>query len=79
MFSVKSAARELGISASLVYALIASKKIRHERFGLGRGTIRIPVEAIEEYRVEQTVAVTIPNNAPRIPRSTPRYRHLKLS
>lgn len=50
MLNVKQAAEQLGISVSLFYALIAAKKIRHERHGLGRGTIRIPPEAIDEYR-----------------------------
>ena len=55
--TVKQTAEALGISVSLVYALLAAKKIRHERHGLGRGTIRIPPEAIDEYRKSQTVNV----------------------
>ncbi len=50
VLSVRAAAERLGVSRSLVYALIAANKIRHERHGLGRGTIRIPEEALEEYR-----------------------------
>ena len=50
MLSAKQAAKELGISQSLVYGLCAAGKIRHERHGLGRGTIRIPREALDEYR-----------------------------
>ncbi|MDB5312704.1 MAG: DNA-binding protein, partial [Gemmataceae bacterium] len=50
MFSVKAAATELGVSPSLVYLLCKSGKIRHERHGLRRGTIRIPREALAEYR-----------------------------
>jgi excisionase family DNA binding protein len=50
MLSVKAAAKELGISLSLMYGLCAAGKIRHERHGLGRGVIRIPAEALEEYR-----------------------------
>lgn len=50
MLSVKQTAKELGISQSLVYGLCAVGKIRHERHGLGRGTIRIPREALDEYR-----------------------------
>ena len=48
--TVKEAATQLRISAALVYALCAARKIKHERHGLGRGCIRIPVEALEEYR-----------------------------
>src|SRR5215469_9341732 len=55
MFSVKQAAERLGISAKLVYSLCAGGKIVHERHGLGRGTIRITEEALEEYRRGCTV------------------------
>ena len=48
--TVKEAAEQLRISAALVYALCAAGRIRSERFGIGRGCIRIPVEALEEYR-----------------------------
>ena len=48
--NVREAAKKLGISPSLVYGHCAAGKIRHERHGLGRGTIRIPAEALEEYR-----------------------------
>lgn len=61
MHTVKQAAQNLGISASLVYALCAAGRIRYERYGLGRGTIRIPPEAIEEFR--QGCAFTQPEAA----------------
>jgi excisionase family DNA binding protein len=48
--TVKQAAERLGVSPSLVYGLCAAGKIRHERHGLGRGCIRIPPEALDEYR-----------------------------
>lgn len=50
MLTVKQAAEKIGVSAGLVYGLCAAGKIRHERFGLGRGTIRIPDEAMDEFR-----------------------------
>ena len=49
LLSVSEAAVELGVSENLVYGLCKRKKIRHERHGLGRGTIRIPQEALDEY------------------------------
>jgi excisionase family DNA binding protein len=52
--TVKQAAQKLGISVSLVYGLVGAGKIRHERHGLGRGTIRIPEDALEEYRRRAT-------------------------
>jgi excisionase family DNA binding protein len=68
--TVKHAAQELGISLSLVYALLAAGRIRHERHGLGRGTIRIPREALDEYRKS---VETTPKTA-----SVPVLKHLKV-
>jgi excisionase family DNA binding protein len=55
MLSVAEAAAALGVSRNLVYGLCQRKKIRHERHGLGRGVIRIPEDAIQEYRASVTV------------------------
>jgi excisionase family DNA binding protein len=55
--SVKQAAERLGVSTKLVYALCASRRLRHERHGLGRGRIKIPQDALEEYRRSVTVGV----------------------
>jgi excisionase family DNA binding protein len=64
MLTVPEAAERLGVSTKLVYALCAAGKIVHERYGLGRGTIRITEEAIEEYRlrsrVEHGVSTPVP-------------------
>jgi excisionase family DNA binding protein len=51
MFSVREAAESLGISTSLVYALIQAGVIRHTRHGRPgkRGCIRISEEAVAEY------------------------------
>lgn len=75
LLTVKEAAEQIGVSAALVYALIARRKIRHERHGLGRGTIKIPEDAIEEYRRTVTVA---PEVAPvvAVPAGGRRYKHL---
>jgi excisionase family DNA binding protein len=50
MLTVAQVAERLGISEALVYSLCAAGKIVHERYGLGRGTIRISEEALEAYR-----------------------------
>ncbi len=55
MLTVKSAAKTLGVSRALIYALCARRRIRHERHGLGRGRILIPEEALNEYRRRHTV------------------------
>src|SRR4051794_17161388 len=54
-FSVAEAAKELGVSTGTVYGLCASRKLRHERHGLGRGRIKIPDDALQEYRRSVTV------------------------
>jgi excisionase family DNA binding protein len=79
--TVKQAAAELGVSEALVYQLCSSRKLRHERHGLGRGKILIPEEALQEYRQGVTVRAregaggwTPPPSAPPL-----RLKHLKLS
>lgn len=81
MLNVKQAAEQLRISVSLFYALIAAKKIRHERHGLGRGTIRIPPEAIEEYRQGRTIGVKGGESVPlaeRVKPPRPRLKHVRV-
>ena len=56
-FTVKQAAAELGVSAALVYELLAARKIAHERHGMGRGKIVIRPSSLEEYRRDRTVTV----------------------
>jgi excisionase family DNA binding protein len=55
MLTVKDAAQRLAVSEQLIYALCAKQQLRHVRVGLGRGTIRIPEDAIEEYVNARTV------------------------
>lgn len=73
---VKAAAALLGVSPSPVYLLCAWAKIRHERHGLGRGVIRIPVEAIGEYRTRATVAGTVTASPP--PPARVELSHIRL-
>lgn len=79
--NVKEAAQELGISTSLLYALVAAKKIRHERHGIKRGKIVIPEAAIEEYRTSRTVeASSVPPQQAQKPVTQPRAHpvHIRL-
>jgi excisionase family DNA binding protein len=55
--TVKEAAERIGISTSLMYALLERRKVRHERHGLGRGIYLITEEAVEEYRKSREVGV----------------------
>ena len=57
MLTVREAAERLGVSQALIYALVSARKIRHERHGLRRGAIRIPDDALDEYRRRCTVDV----------------------
>jgi len=49
LLTVKQAADRLNASASLVYDLVGARKLRACRIGNGRGRIRIPESAIDEY------------------------------
>jgi excisionase family DNA binding protein len=70
MLTVGEAAECLGVSVSLVYALCARKMLRHERHGLRRGVIRIPEEALDEYRRSVTVHSEQEAVAPPVPSET---------
>ncbi len=50
MLTVKQAAEILSVSPGLIYALCAQGKLEHERYGLGRGTIRIAESALIAFR-----------------------------
>jgi excisionase family DNA binding protein len=76
MLSVKAAAVRLGVSPGLVYSLIAGTQLRYARIGNGRGIIRVPEEAIEEYLARQTFGPETPK-PPTVTREGP-LRHLKL-
>lgn len=77
MLTVKQAAEKLGISRSLVFSLCARKKIRHERHGLGRGTIRIPEDAVDEYRCRVTIGSQHEERpVPRASGKTAVFKHL---
>jgi excisionase family DNA binding protein len=78
MLIVREAALLLRMSVSLVYALCKARKLRHERYGLGRGTIRIPIEAIEEYRQSCTVG-PVKKEPALPPKPSVKLRHLRPS
>jgi excisionase family DNA binding protein len=49
MFTVAQAAGRLGISQSLLYAMVQEKKIPHRRVGVGKGRILFTDEDIGCY------------------------------
>jgi excisionase family DNA binding protein len=53
--NVRQAAERLEVSASLVYSLISTGRLRCSRHGLGRGCIRISDDQLEEYRAASLV------------------------
>jgi len=78
MLTVKEAAERLGVSPSLVYSLIAARKIEHVRVGLGRGVLRLTEEAIVAYQRRNAVEV-VEEEAPRpVAVRRPALKHLKL-
>jgi excisionase family DNA binding protein len=78
LLTVQQAAARLGISAGLIYALCAQRRLRHERHGLGRGKIMIPEDSIEEYRRSVTVGVQPEAAAPALPPVQVQLKHIKL-
>ena len=60
LITVKEAARRLNVSRGLVYALVRTGKLRHERHGTGRGTIRIDEADLDDYRRAAAVNATGP-------------------
>jgi excisionase family DNA binding protein len=74
LLSVKDAAARLNVSRALVYSLIAGRRLRFVRVGNGRGRIRIPEDALDEYVNRATVT---PREAGPPPVRT-RLKHLRL-
>lgn len=78
LLTIREAAEELRLSANTVYALCQAKKLRHERHGLGRGKILVPIDALEEYRRSVTVRAA-GEATPPSPRPTRvKLQHLRL-
>jgi excisionase family DNA binding protein len=66
--TVKQAAAELGgVSCSTVYALCQAGRLDHIRVGVGRGTIRIPRESVDQLKEQGRV----------VSKAGPPLRHLR--
>jgi excisionase family DNA binding protein len=72
MLTVKRAAEILNVSPGLVYALCAQGKLEHERFGIGRGTIRIAESALADFRAGARPATHVKS----APRTSASFKHL---
>ncbi len=64
MLTVKGAAEILNVSQGLIYALCAQGKLEHERYGLGRGTIRIREDALAQYQARAVQSPALTHSAP---------------
>jgi excisionase family DNA binding protein len=71
MLTVAQVADRLSCSRALVYQLCAEGRIAHHRLGLGRGTIRIEEEEVQEYLNETQVSLDMP-------RAATGFHHLRL-
>ena len=69
MLTVKHVAERLGVSASQVYALCASGKLLHHRFGVRKGAIRV---------TEEQLAAFIEATKVRPPADLPELQHIRL-
>lgn len=72
-FTVREVAEQLGISAQSVYQLCATKKLAHLRLGVGRGTLRIPAQALNNF----IKTVTVQSECPTAP-AVPMLKHEKV-
>src|SRR5262245_59379881 len=74
-YTVRQVAGLLSISEQSVYQLCSQKKVRHLRLGIGRGTLRIPASALDEFIAQSTVRA----DAPAEPKAPPaKLKHVKL-
>ena len=78
MLNVREASQRLRVSPSLIYTLCTRGKIAHERYGLGRGTIRIREDALNDFQNRCKVRPGLTGFAIVHPSPRPPLRHIKL-
>lgn len=49
LYRVKAVAESLDVSAATIYRAVESGALRAVRIGTGKGAIRIPAQAVDEY------------------------------
>ncbi len=77
--TVLESAQELRISSSCVYSLCSQGLLRHYRVGIGRGVLRIPEDAINEYRQSRMSLLRNGAVVKTAPQRKPNLKHLSLS
>lgn len=79
MLTVQDVARELTVSATCVYQLIASGKLPCHRIGIGRGAIRVSEPDLAAFLDAcRASANEAPVRKPRTSGAAGRLRHLKV-
>lgn len=80
MLKVRQVAERLGLSNTCIYGLVASGKLPSQRFGNGRGTIRVSdidlqafIEGCRSNRVEPLPANCAPARREKV------FKHLRLN
>jgi excisionase family DNA binding protein len=68
LLTVRQAARRLRVSETVIRDACRNGTLRHSRFGSGRGTIRIALEALEAFQSDNQQRTT--------PRARRGFRHL---
>lgn len=77
LLTVKQTAERLGVSPSLVYSLIAARKLRFVRIGNGRGRIKVSEDAIGEYLARCTFEAKEEKEEKPLPERI-KLKHLRL-
>ncbi|MHC4402137.1 MAG: helix-turn-helix domain-containing protein [Planctomycetota bacterium] len=75
LLTVGEVAKRLNVSVGCVYALVAKNEISHVRIGVGRGTIRLRQEDLDDYLEARQIDKR--ERAAQVP-PHPTLRHLKL-
>ena len=82
LLTVAEVATTLRLKPGTVYSLVAARKLRHSRVGLGRGRIVIPADAIEEYLAGTTVGAEEAERPPKTaaaPNRRPAFKHIRVN
>jgi excisionase family DNA binding protein len=57
ILTAKQAADRLGVATATIYSLCGSRRLKHQRIGVGRGVIRIQEEDLQAYSDGATVGL----------------------